>query len=107
MSDFAEEFVLPFLSREFFGVGVAFAWFFLFGDGAALAFFLAGVAFVFAAFPVCALSTESAVRNKAKKMKKAIGKTTYWRDNSLVILGICVSKQRFKRNKKENKRISD
>jgi hypothetical protein len=36
-----------------------------------LAFFLAGVAFVFAAFRVCALSTES-VKHNAKKMKKAM-----------------------------------
>jgi hypothetical protein len=71
VSDFEEEFVLPFLSVDFFGVGVAFACVFLFGVGAVLAFFFAGVAFVFARFPVCALSTESAKQN-AKKMKKAM-----------------------------------
>jgi hypothetical protein len=67
-SDF-EEVVLPFLSLEFFGV--AFACVFLFGVGTCLAFFFAGVAFVFAEFLVCALSTE-AVKHNAKKMKKAM-----------------------------------
>jgi hypothetical protein len=65
--DFDEETVLPFLSVDFFGTGVAFACVFLFGVGV----FLAGVVFVFDAFRVCALSTESVV-NTAKKMKKAM-----------------------------------
>jgi hypothetical protein len=97
-SDFEEELfvVLPFLSVVFFGVGVAFACAFLVGVGAALAFFLVGVAFVFAAFPVCALPAESVKQSAAKKMKKAIGNTTYWRGNSLVNLNISLSKQRFK-----------
>jgi hypothetical protein len=90
--EFAEELVLPFLSVVFFGVGVAFACDFLLGVGAGLAFFFAGVAFVFAEFLVCALSTESAKSN-AKKMKKAIGNTTYRRGNFVVNLNISLSKQ--------------
>ena len=70
-SDFDEELFLPFLSVDFFGVGVAFACVFLFGVGVVLAFFLDGAAFVFDEFLVCALSTESA-ENNAKKMKKAM-----------------------------------